>query len=87
MSVVNAERYESQGYETRIAVYKVGFAGKVLGLGLWDYHAQAQAKIDGKWMWVDRGVSDSPEYSIDGEIYYWRTSDYRAVLKQNGAFN
>jgi hypothetical protein len=52
---------------------------------MWEYHAQAQVLVNGEWKWVDGTLNDEPEYSIDGEIYYWDVSIYEMFLKQNNA--
>lgn len=52
---------------------------------MWTHHAQAQVKVNGEWKWVGNGIQDEPEYSIDGEIYYWQVSIYEMFLKQNNA--
>lgn len=86
-SCEDAKRYSSQGYETRIVVYKVGVDGKFAGLGRWDYHAQAQVLIGDKWYWISSGLSEVSTYTIkDNEMYYWQPSIYEAYLKQQGAY-
>jgi hypothetical protein len=87
-SVEDAKHYRSQGYEVRIAVYRVGLDGKLMGLGIWEYHAQAQAKVNGEWLWIDGNIlSEKPTYTIDNDIWYWQPEIYEAVLKQNNAYN
>lgn len=84
----DALSYQAKGYLTRIAVYKVGTDGLIMGLGMWTHHAQAQVYVGGEWKWVSGGeISDSPEYSIDGEIWYWDAGIYRAFLEQRGKYN
>lgn len=83
-SIQDAKYYQAQGYEVRIAVYKVGLDGLIAGLGMWEYHAQAQALVDGEWKWVSNGLHDEPEYSIGGEIYYWDVSIYEGYLRMMG---
>ena len=87
-SILDAEDYARQGYDTRIAVYRLGFEGKVWGLGIWQYHAQGQVYMDGKWHWLDNaGPSDSPTYSMaDDEIYYWTVNEYKRLLDENGRY-
>lgn len=88
ISIDDAHRWESKGYQVRIVVYRVGWDGKIAGLGIWEYHAQAQVLIDGEWKWVDGDtVSDHPTYSIDGEMWYWNVNIYQAVLEQHGKYN
>lgn len=87
-SVEDAKYYRSLGYEVRIAVYRVGVDGKIMGLGIWEFHAQAQAKVDGEWMWIDGGtLSKRPLYTIDNDIWYWQPEIYEAFLKQQNAYN
>jgi hypothetical protein len=71
-------------YETRIAVYRVGLDGLIAGLGMWTHHAQAQVLVNGEWKWVSNGLQDEPEYTIDGEIYYWDVSIYEGYLRMMG---
>lgn len=66
-------------------MYKVGLDGLIAGLGMWTHHAQAQVKVDGTWKWVSNGLQDNPDYTIDGEIYYWQPDIYEMFLKQNNA--
>jgi len=88
IAVEDALSYQAKGYLTRIAVYKVGSDGLIAGLGIWEHHAQAQVFVEGEWKWISGGeISDSPEYSIDGEIYYWDAGIYRAVLEKEGKYN
>lgn len=87
-SCEDARYWASQGHETRIAVYRVGIDGKIAGLGRWDYHAQAQALVGDRWLWISwHGLSEHPTYHIDDEIYYWQPSIYEAFLKQKGAYH
>lgn len=88
-SVEDANVYSDLGYETRIAVYKVGTDGLILGAGIWTHHAQAQVYVDNEWKWVGAlGLEDSPTFSIaDNEIYYWRATDYAGFLKKNNMYN
>jgi hypothetical protein len=41
-------------------------------------------KVNGEWKWVDGTLNDEPEYSIDGEIYYWDVSIYEGYLRMQG---
>ena len=83
-SIQDAKYYQSQGYEVRIAVYQVGLDGLIAGLGQWEYHAQAQVLVNGQWKWVSGGLQDEPEYTVDGEIYYWDAGIYEAYLRMQG---
>ena len=88
MAVQDAYNYQSQGYQTRICVYKVGTDGLIMGLGIWTHHAQAQALVDGEWKWISNGqIEDKPEYSMAGECDYWDAGIYRAVLEKEGKYN
>lgn len=76
------------GYETRILVYRVGLDGKIMGLGIWDFHAQCQVKVGDEWKWSSGGIlEDNPEYSMDGEVYEWQTKIYKGMLQQQGKYN
>lgn len=87
-SVEDAGKFANEGYQTRIAVYKVGTDGLIVGMGLWDHHAQAQVLVGNEWKWVNMdSFHDSPAFSIENnEIYYWRPVDYAAFLKQKGKY-
>jgi hypothetical protein len=87
-SCEDARYWASQGHATRIMVYRVGIDGRVAGLGRWDYHAQAQALVGDQWRWVSgHGLSDYPEYTIDGEVYEWQPSIYEAFLRKEGEYH
>lgn len=86
-SIEDAKYYQSQGYPVRIAVYRVGTDGKVMGMGMWTHHAQAQVLVGSEWKWVNSGLQDEPQYSIDGDIHYWQPSIYESYLKQKNAYN
>jgi hypothetical protein len=86
-SIEDAHRWQSQGYETRIAVYKTGVDGLIAGAFLWTHHAQAQVKVNNEWKWVDGGIEKGPRFTVDGEIILWRVTDYEAYLKQQGRYN
>jgi hypothetical protein len=86
-SCEDAKYYKSQGYQTRIAVYKTGLDGKLYGAFIWDYHAQAQVKMGNEWKWAGNfGLSDTPSFSVKGDIYYWQPEIYEAFLKQQGVY-
>jgi len=89
ISVEDAERYAQNGYQTRIAVYKVGMDGLLTGGFIWTHHAQAQVLIGNEWKWVEgRELSDHSTFSIaDNEIFYWRATDYSSYLKKTGRYN
>ena len=89
VSVEDADRYARSGYETRIAVYKTGVDGLLIGGFLWTHHAQAQVLVNNEWKWVDgTDLADSPTFSIaDNEIYYWRPVDYAGFLKKVDRYN
>ena len=88
-SVEDADRYARSGYETRIAVYKTGLDGLLIGGFLWTHHAQAQVLVDNEWKWIKgTELSDSPAFSIaDNELYYWRVSDYASFLRASHRYN
>lgn len=87
-AVEDAHYWQSKGYETRIAVYKVGTDGLIAGLGIWQHHAQAQVFKNNRWRWAMGDVlSDESVYSIDKDIWYWQVGIYEAYLKQQGAYN
>ena len=87
-SIDDARYWESKGYQTRVAVYRVGWDGKIMGLGIWEFHAQAQVFINGEWKWADGdSVSERPMYTIDNDIWYWQVNIYQAVLEQQGKYN
>ena len=87
-SILDAEKYASQGYDTRISVYRQGFEGKAWGAFIWQYHAQAQVYKDDKWKWVGMtGLSDTPTFSVaKDEIYYWTVNEYKRLLEENGRY-
>jgi hypothetical protein len=78
VSIRDAAKYSQLGYQTRIVVYEVGLDGKIAGLGLWKFHAQAQY-FDGEWKWVG-----GQDYTIDGKVYYWQPEIYKAVIEKEG---
>lgn len=88
-SVEDAERFAQNGYQTRIAVYKLGIDGRITGGFLWTHHAQAQVLVDKEWKWVEGPeLLNSPTFTIaDGEIHYWRATDYASFLKKVGKYN
>ena len=88
ISVEDALYWESKGFKSRIVVYETGIDGKILGLGIWKYHAQAQVYKDEKWMWAEgENLYNEPTYTLGGEIYYWQTSIYKAVLIEHGKYD
>jgi len=88
-SVEDANHYAAKGFQTRIAVYKVGPDGLLWGAGIWTHHAQAQVLVENEWKWVGTmGLENTPTFSIaDDEIYYWRATDYAGFLKLKNKYN
>lgn len=88
-SVEDAERFAQNGYQTRVAVYKLGIDGLLTGGFLWTHHAQAQVLVENEWKWVEGSeLFSSPTFTIaDNEIHYWRATDYASFLKKMGKYN
>lgn len=87
-SIEDAKYYQARGYPVRIAVYKVGTDGKIMGMGMWTHHAQAQVKVGDEWLWADGDtLSKRPTYTVDNDIHYWQPEIYEAYLKQNNTYN
>ena len=85
-SVVDAERYAAQGYETRVACYYLNLDGLLWGAFLWKSHCQAQARAGSDWQWVGEcgGLKKSPTFRPKGEVYSWSVRDYRDLLAAHG---
>ena len=91
LAVNNARLYQAQGYDVRISVYCVGIDGRIMGMGIWSSHVQAQVKIGDGWLWIDNAgqVSDTTEFSLrpmaisatETHTYiWWSLSDYEDLL-------
>jgi len=90
-AVQDAEEYRAMGREVRIAAYCVGVVGRIIGMGLWSSHVQAQV-WDGKtWLWVGEfgGLHKTPTYDTrpmvisETETYsyiWWSLEDYKSML-------
>ena len=86
-SCEDALEYQQKGYETRVAIYPVGMDGLLWGAFLWTHHAQAQVKVDGKWKWVGMvSLTDTPTFSIQGDVTYWQPSIYQGWLHGQGLY-
>lgn len=64
--------------ETRISVYKVNHP-------LWEAHAQAQVKVDGKWKWLNDWFGyvvfeNDPSYTPTGYMLFYSIPEYLDVL-------
>jgi len=66
--------------DTRIAIYKVNDL-------MWDAHAQAQVKVDGKWKWMTDwfgyvSIQDEPTFKPTGYMVFLTIPEYLEVLKK-----
>jgi hypothetical protein len=66
--------------ETRISIYKVNDL-------MWDAHAQAQVKVDGKWKWMTDwfgyvAIEDEPTFKPTGYMVFLSIPEYLEVLKK-----
>jgi hypothetical protein len=64
--------------ESRISVYKVNHP-------LWEAHAQAQVKVDGKWKWMDDWfgyvtLNDEPSLTPTGYVLFYSIPEYLEIL-------
>ncbi len=86
-SVEDAFAYQAKGYETRVAIYPVGMDGLLWGAFLWTHHAQAQVLVDGQWKWVGMvSLTDTPTFSIQGDVTYWQPTIYQEWLHAQGLY-
>ena len=90
-AVLDAEQYAAMGREVRIAAYCVGVVGRIVGMGLWSSHVQAQVWDGTEWLWVGEfgGLHKTPTYSTrpmvisDTKTYpyiWWSLEDYKKML-------
>jgi len=90
-AVRDAEKYFAMGRDVRISAYCVGAAGRIVGMGLWSSHTQAQVRGDGtEWLWVGEfgGLHKTPTYSTRPMIIktgtynylWWSLEDYKSML-------
>ena len=66
--------------DTRIAIYKVNDL-------MWDAHAQAQVKVDGKWKWMTDwfgyvSIEEQPTFKPTGYMVFLTIPEYLEVLKK-----
>ncbi len=90
IAVNNARDYQDQGKTVRIAAYCVGLDGRIVGMGIWSSHVQAQVQEGNEWYWIDGAgqISQNAEFSrhpmlVDRETYdyiWWTLADYEAML-------
>ena len=91
IAVKDARHYQAKGYDVRISAYCVGAAGRIVGMGLWSSHTQAQVWDGTEWLWVGEfgGLYKTPTYSTrpivisDTETYpyiWWSLDDYKSML-------
>ncbi len=64
--------------ETRISVYKVNHP-------LWEAHAQAQVKVDGKWKWMNDWFGyvifeNEPTFTPTGYVLFYSIPEYLEIL-------
>ena len=89
-AVQNAENYKAAGRDVRISAYCVGMAGRIIGMGLWSSHTQAQVWDGAEWLWVGEfgGLHKTPTYSTRPMIIktgtynylWWPLEDYKSML-------
>ena len=90
-AVQNAENYRAIGKDVRISAYCIGVVGRIIGMGLWSSHVQAQVWDGADWLWVGEfgGLHKTPTYSTrpmivsETETYdyiWWSLEDYKSML-------
>ena len=91
VAMTNARHYQDKGYDVRISAYCVGAIGRIVGMGLWSSHVQAQVWDGAEWLWVGEfgGLHKTPTYSTrpmivsETETYdyiWWSLEDYKSIL-------
>ncbi|MFH1664967.1 MAG: hypothetical protein ABIA77_02350 [Candidatus Omnitrophota bacterium] len=90
-AVKDAEKYRAIGRDVRISAYCMGVVGRIIGMGLWSSHVQAQVWDGVEWLWVGEfgGLHKTPTYSTrpmivsETETYdyiWWSLDDYKSML-------
>ena len=90
-AVQNAENYRAIGKDVRISAYCIGVVGRIIGMGLWSSHVQAQVWDGADWLWVGEfgGLHKTPTYSTrpmivsETETYdyiWWSLDVYKSML-------
>jgi len=90
-AVRDAENYRAIGKDVRISAYCVGAVGRIIGMGLWSSHVQAQVWDGETWLWVGEfgGLHKTPTYDTrpmvisETETYgyiWWSLEDYKSML-------
>jgi hypothetical protein len=80
-AIEQAQKYQAQGYEVRIATYDLLLDGKLYGAFLWDHHAQAVVWKDGHYSWVGEfgQLSDTSTFRLGRMTVYWTIDEFKTA--------
>jgi hypothetical protein len=82
-AVLDAGRYQAQGYRAQVATYDLQLDGLLWGGGIWTHHAQAVVWKDGKMQWVGPlGLSEEPTFRVKRMVVFWDVDEYRLAINK-----
>jgi hypothetical protein len=83
-AVMDADRYQAQGYQAQVATYDLRLDGLLWGGGVWTHHAQAVVWKDGHMLWSGPfGLSEEPTFRVKRMVVLWDPDEYRKAITKN----